>query len=75
VLPKHENHEYTRITIYKKKKRVAARSGVRSNAGSVFNHIPACVRSSDVCSTTVASQCRVHSSVGVAFDHSVFERT
>jgi ribosomal protein L44E len=45
-----------------------AKSDVRSNVESAFDRIPACVRSSDVCSTAVASQCHVRSSVGVAFE-------
>jgi hypothetical protein len=66
--PKCENHEYTRSPIYKQNKMCCQVRGA-------FDRNPACVRSSDVRSTTVASQCCVHSSVGIAFDRSAFKCT
>jgi hypothetical protein len=50
----------------------AARSGVRSNTGCVFDHTPACVRPYAVRST---SGLRVRSTVAYAFARSVFDRS
>jgi hypothetical protein len=58
---KNENNEILFID----KIKCAARSGVRSNASCAFDRTPACVRSSDVRSAAIASQCHVRSSVGI----------
>jgi hypothetical protein len=63
-LPSVETNENNEILFIDKIKR-AARSGVRSNAGCAFDRTPTCVRSSDVRSAAVASQCHVRSSVGI----------
>jgi hypothetical protein len=62
-LPSMETNENNEILFIDKIK-CAARLGVRSNAGCVFDRTFACIRSSDVRSAAVALQCHVRSSVG-----------
>jgi hypothetical protein len=59
-----ETNENNEILFIDKIKRVA-RSGVRSNAGCVFEPTPTCVRHSSARSTAKASQRRVCSNVGI----------
>jgi hypothetical protein len=66
--PKREKHKIHKVLFIDKIKR-AARSGVRSNA---LAHASALL---DVRSAVIIMQCRVRSSVGVAFDRSAFDRT
>jgi hypothetical protein len=66
--PKRQKHEIHKVLFIDKIKR-ATRSGVRSNA---LAHASALL---DMRSAVVAMQCRVRSSVGVAFDSSAFDRT
>jgi hypothetical protein len=63
-LPSVETNENNEILFIDKIKR-AARSGVHLNAGCAFDRTPACIRSSDMHSAAVASQCHVRLSVGV----------
>ena len=73
--PKRENQMKLRRVLFIDKVKCAARSRVRSIADVAIDRIPACVRSYVVHSVAASCQLRVHSIVGVAFDHTAFDRT